>query len=248
MWWAGLCPQVPLEWMHPSRLVAPTLHPCQCPLNPLSGRALAGVGIPYVVSVGALDMVNFGNVDSVPEKFKERQLYVHNEQVTLMRTTVEENKEFGMFIAKKLKQATVPTYLLLPEKSVSLLDAEGQSFSNESARAALYSTLTTELQDSKLVTVEKHPYDINDPEFSQALANAYRKACEQNPGKGTLVAKSLGTTAPDDYKLACPDYPAGQEESPRSRLLPALHKMACDGEIPIIGAGAGIPCGTIADS
>ncbi|HYI23885.1 MAG TPA: Tm-1-like ATP-binding domain-containing protein, partial [Thermomicrobiales bacterium] len=95
-------------------------------------------GIPQVVSVGALDMVNFGPKSTVPEQFRTRNLYVHNPNVTLMRTTPDENRRLGEIIAGKLSRATGPTTLFLPLKGVSALDREGQRFHDPEADAALF--------------------------------------------------------------------------------------------------------------
>jgi uncharacterized protein (UPF0261 family) len=84
--------------------------------------------------VGALDMVNFGGVETVPAQFAERQLHVHNAQVTLMRTTADELRSIARFISSKLNAAKGPLTLLLPEKGVSLIDAEGMPFEDEDAR------------------------------------------------------------------------------------------------------------------
>ena len=86
------------------------------------------LGIPQVVSVGALDMVNFGARDSVPPEFEQRNLYVHNPVVTLMRTTREENAELGRRIARKLSAARGPTALFVPLRGVSAIDVEGEPF------------------------------------------------------------------------------------------------------------------------
>src|SRR5690606_32541755 len=85
-------------------------------------------GVPYVVSVGALDMVNFGALESVPAEFRERRLHVHNPNITLMRTTPEENRQCARWIADKLNQSRVPIEVLLPLQGVSALDAPGQPF------------------------------------------------------------------------------------------------------------------------
>ena len=90
--------------------------------------AAAERGVPQVVSVGALDMVNFGPEEDVPERFRDRRLHVHNPQVTLMRTTPEENAELGRIVARKLNAATGPTALALPLKGVSMLDVAGDPF------------------------------------------------------------------------------------------------------------------------
>jgi uncharacterized protein (UPF0261 family) len=124
------------------------------------------LGIPQVVSVGALDMVNFGARDSVPAQFEERNLYVHNPVVTLMRTTKEENAELGRRIARKLSAATGPTALFLPLGGVSMIDAEGQPFHDPEADAALFEELREVGDRVELVELD---LNINDPAFAHAM-------------------------------------------------------------------------------
>jgi uncharacterized protein (UPF0261 family) len=131
-------------------------------------------GTPYVGSVGALDMVNFGPRDTVPERFADRQFVVHNAAVTLMRTTPEENCEMGSWIAERLNRMDGPVRFLLPERGVSALDCEGQPFDDPAARAALFDTLEAEVEqtaDRKLARVPAH---INDPAFADAALDAFR--------------------------------------------------------------------------
>lgn len=126
-------------------------------------------GIPQVVSVGALDMVNFGPMDTVPAQFKERNLYKHNPTVTLMRTTADELKSIGHEIASRLADATGKTTLMLPLKGVSMIDVEGQPFYDAEADKVLFDTLRTELANSNVEIVELDT-DINDKEFAVAAA------------------------------------------------------------------------------
>ena len=126
-------------------------------------------GIPQVVSVGALDMVNFGPMDTVPAQFKDRNLYKHNPTVTLMRTTVDELKSIGHEIATRLADATGKTTLMLPLKGVSMIDVEGQPFYDAEADKVLFDTLRTELANSNVEIVELDT-DINDKEFAVAAA------------------------------------------------------------------------------
>jgi uncharacterized protein (UPF0261 family) len=125
------------------------------------------LGLPQVVSLGALDMVNFGARDTVPEKFEARNLYVHNPVVTLMRTTPDECAELGRRIAAKLSAATGPTALFIPKRGVSMIDAEGEPFWDPDADAALFDALRSGLDGG----VEVHELDlhINDPEFATAM-------------------------------------------------------------------------------
>ena len=97
--------------------------------------------VPYVGSVGALDMVNFGALDTVPAHYAGRLLYAHNPQVTLMRTTAEENARLGRWIGERLNRMDGPVRFLLPEGGVSALDAPGQPFHDPAAREALFTTL-----------------------------------------------------------------------------------------------------------
>ena len=126
-------------------------------------------GIPQVVSVGALDMVNFGAPDSMPSKFKDRRLYRHNPSVTLMRTTPEECREIGRRIAQQLNRATGPLVVLLPLRGVSMIDRDGQPFHDPEADAALFSSLRGELR--KEIRVRELDAHVNDAEFAHALAN-----------------------------------------------------------------------------
>ncbi|MFC4987498.1 Tm-1-like ATP-binding domain-containing protein [Saliphagus infecundisoli] len=130
--------------------------------------AAAEAGIPQVVSVGALDMVNFGPRDSVPEEFEGRRFHVHNPQVTLMRTTPEENAELGRIIAEKLDAARGPTVLALPLGGVSMLDVEGEEFHDPKADAALFDALRENVDDH--VEVIETDHAINDEAFARTIA------------------------------------------------------------------------------
>lgn len=125
-------------------------------------------GVPQVISLGALDMVNFGTPDSVPEKFKTRRFYQHNPTVTLMRTTPEENDQLGKEIALKASAAKGPTAILVPLCGVSAIDRDGQPFWWPEADQALFASLRLWCSPSiKLIELDMH---INDPEFAQAAA------------------------------------------------------------------------------
>lgn len=126
------------------------------------------MGIPHVVSTGALDMVNFGPPDSVPEKFNDRTFHQHNPQVTLMRTTPEENAEFGRIIAEKLNDAAGPVAVFLPLDGVSMLDVNGEDFYEPAADEALFTAIRENLS-STIERIEMET-DINDEEFALALA------------------------------------------------------------------------------
>jgi uncharacterized protein (UPF0261 family) len=135
--------------------------------------ALARTGVPYVGSCGALDMVNFGA--DVPERFAERQLYVHNPQVTLMRTTSAENVAIGEFLARKLNALTGPAVFLLPEGGVSALDAPGQAFHDPEADAALFAAVE---KDTRPGLVRRVPHHINDPAFADAVLDAWQEVTQ----------------------------------------------------------------------
>jgi len=132
-------------------------------------EAAGNEGIPQVVSTGALDMVNFGPRDSVPEAFEGRQFHIHNPQVTLMRTTPEENAELGTIIAEKLNAAAGPTALALPLEGVSAIDTAGEDFYDPEADTALFDALRSTLDDDiELIEMET---DINDEAFAETLAD-----------------------------------------------------------------------------
>jgi uncharacterized protein (UPF0261 family) len=138
--------------------------------GPARLEAAGRAGVPQVVSLGALDMVNFGARDTVPPKFEDRNLYVHNPSVTLMRTTPEECAELGRRIASKLAAATGPTSLFVPLGGVSLIDAEGQPFHDPGADAALFDALREGLAGSSVELVELDA-NVNDEEFADAMVD-----------------------------------------------------------------------------
>jgi uncharacterized protein (UPF0261 family) len=133
-----------------------------------AGRA----GIPQVVSVGALDMVNFGPRATVPERFSGRRLHQHNPSVTLMRTTAPENAALGARMAEILGRARGPVVVLLPRKGLSALDAPGQPFHDPEADAALFEALESGLAGASGVRVLFRDEHINDPAFADAAARA----------------------------------------------------------------------------
>ncbi|MFQ5518355.1 MAG: Tm-1-like ATP-binding domain-containing protein, partial [Acidimicrobiia bacterium] len=143
------------------------------------------LGIPQVVSLGALDMGNFGPIDSVPEKFQARNLYKHNPTVTLMRTTAAECAELGRIIAAKLNAAGGPLTLFIPLRGVSAISTEGGVFHDPEADAALIGALREGLDES--VDVVEMDTDINDPAFAVAMAqrlDAHYRAWSAAHGKG----------------------------------------------------------------
>mgnify|MGYP002714265596 CR=1 FL=1 len=128
-------------------------------------------GLPQVVSLGALDMVNFGPKESVPNKYDGRNFVVHNPTITLMRTSVEENAELGRRIARKLSAATGPTKLFIPLKGLSGIDIDGGPFWDPDANAALIAELRAGLAgcDVEIVELDLH---VNDPGFGKAMAES----------------------------------------------------------------------------
>ena len=132
-----------------------------------AGRA----GIPQVVSLGALDMVNFGPRATVPERFQRRLFHVHNPNVTLMRTTAEECAAIGRTIAEKLNTAQGPVDILIPRGGVSALDAPGGPFASAEADEALFRSIEENLDASRPgVRLSFTDFHINDPEFAEQAA------------------------------------------------------------------------------
>ena len=125
-------------------------------------------GLPQVVAPGALDMVNFGPPDTVPEQFSDRLFYQHNPTVTLMRTTAEETAELGRIMARKLSEAQGPTTVIIPTQGVSAIDKTGQPFDSPEARAAWIDNLKAHISDT--VTVIEMDAHINDDAFATRLA------------------------------------------------------------------------------
>lgn len=140
--------------------------------------AAARAGIPQVVSVGAVDMVNFYAPDSVPEKFKGRKFYRHNANVTLMRTTPEENARIGADLARKLAESAGPTVILLPLRGVSAIDGEGGPFDDPAARSALFQSIQ---EHCGSIAVVKLDYHVNDPEFAEEAARRLLAMMQGSP-------------------------------------------------------------------
>jgi len=136
--------------------------------------AAARTGIPQIVSLGALDMVNFGPRATLPAKFEKRNIYVHNPEVTLVRTTPEECAKLGEIIAEKLNKTTGPTALFVPLKGVSAIDVEGMPFHDPVADAALFGAIRAHLDRSKVELVELD-LAINDPAFADAMVDRLLK-------------------------------------------------------------------------
>jgi uncharacterized protein (UPF0261 family)/ABC-type branched-subunit amino acid transport system ATPase component len=145
--------------------------------------AIIRTRLPYVASVGALDMVNFGAPDTVPAHYRNRTLYPHNPQVTLMRTTAEENRRMGRWIGEKLNRMEGPVRFLLPEGGVSALDAPGHPFWDREADAALFGAITETVRVTANRQIIRLPHHINDPAFAAALAQHFR-ALHQSRSRG----------------------------------------------------------------
>ncbi|CAA6665252.1 unnamed protein product [Spirodela intermedia] len=209
--------------------------------------------IPLVVSVGAVDMVNFGPRHTIPSKFDHRKIHVHNEQISLMRTTVEENSKIAEFIAEKLNQSSSSVCLCLPEQGVSALDAPGQPFCDPEARTALIDGLEELIEKSDMRQVRRYPYHINDPRFAGALVDSFLELaghiCKNASPPLSSVPKSahqrpqpsVGDISVRPIVLKSPvDFPNAKTETLErtSSILQRLKEEISRGE-PIIGAGAG---------
>jgi uncharacterized protein (UPF0261 family) len=138
--------------------------------------AFVRTGVPYVGSCGALDMVNFGPPETVPARYDGRLFYRHNPQVTLMRTTPEENARMGAWLGERLNRCNGPVRFLLPEGGVSLLDQPGQAFHDPAADAALFEALERTLKPGSRRKLLRLPYAINDPAFSDTLVAQMHEA------------------------------------------------------------------------
>ena len=127
-------------------------------------------GVPAIVTPGCLDMVNFNEPETVPDRYKGRTFYPHNPQVTLMRTNPDECAELGRILAEKVNLSTGPVTVLLPLKAISVISAEGQPFHDPAADAVLFEAIRSNLQEEiRLVEID---CTINDPEFACACAEA----------------------------------------------------------------------------
>ena len=131
-------------------------------------------GLPYVGSTGALDMVNFGPRDTVPARFQNRKFVVHNPNVTLMRTTRDENRAIGEWIGQRVNLMEGPVRFLLPEGGVSMLDRPGAAFHDPEADAALFEAIENTMRPTSNRSVERVKGNINDPTFFEAVIDAFR--------------------------------------------------------------------------
>jgi uncharacterized protein (UPF0261 family) len=141
--------------------------------GPTRLEAAAMTGTPAVVTPGCLDMVNFYGPESVPTKFQGRRFYQHNPQVTLMRTTPEENAELGKILAQKLNASEGPVSVLIPRRAISVISAPGQKFHDPEADRALFDAIKNNLR--KDIEVIEMDSEINAPEFAEACARTLLK-------------------------------------------------------------------------
>ena len=137
--------------------------------------ALSRSQIPCVLSCGALDMVNFGHPAGIPEKYAARQFYHHNAQVTLMRTTVEENVRMAQWIAEKLNRCAGEVRFLIPEGGFSALDAPGQPFWSPEADQAFITTLEKHCIQTARRQIVRLPWNINDRKFAAEAVTQFRQ-------------------------------------------------------------------------
>ncbi|KAJ4891079.1 Uncharacterized protein Rs2_30827 [Raphanus sativus] len=200
-------------------------------------------GIPLVLSVGALDMVNFGGKDTVPSHFQTRKIHVHNEQVSLMRTTVEENKKFARFIADKVnKSTTSKVRVCLPEKGVSALDAPGMPFWDPEASGTLINELQSLIQANEDRQVNKYPHHINDPEFAAALVASFLDICPKTnaPRSETASTGEPDVPKPERLPYSPKNFPNAKPETlERTQSILGRLREQIEKGVPIIGGGAG---------
>ncbi|KAA8531909.1 hypothetical protein F0562_006373 [Nyssa sinensis] len=207
--------------------------------------------IPLVLSVGALDMVNFGAKATIPSNFQQRKIHEHNEQVSLMRTTVDENKKIAGFIANKLNQSSSRICICLPEKGISALDAPGKPFYDPEATGTLIDELQRLIQTKEDRQVKVYPYHINDTEFANELVNSFLEICKNYKGASDqqdfckpnqdLQADSVSKTSgygTISYSLS--DFPDAKPDTlQRTQTILRQLKDQIRAGKPIIGAGAG---------
>ncbi|PBB25993.1 hypothetical protein CK228_05280 [Mesorhizobium sp. WSM4312] len=135
--------------------------------------AIARTGLPYVGSVGALDMVNFWAPSTIPERYRGRLFYEHNPNVTLMRTTADECRKIGEWIGGRLALCEGPVHFLIPEKGVSALDIKGGAFFDPQADAVLFKAIERTIKPNANRRVTRSPLHINDPEFAKTAVAAF---------------------------------------------------------------------------
>lgn len=211
--------------------------------------------IPLVLSVGALDMVNFGSKDTISSNYQGRNIYEHNKQVSLMRTTVEENRKIAHFIADKINNSTAQVCVCLPQNGVSALDAPGKPFYDPEATATLIEELQRVIQLNNDRQVKVYPYHINDPEFAEILVNSFLEITSKDTKDSCGPKFVLAETSQDFQKHSISksnlsahgnityspsDFPEARPETLRrtQMILENLKAQKLKG-VPILGAGAG---------
>jgi len=147
-----------------------------CAAGPGRLETAGELGLPQVISLGALDMVNFGPLESVPARYADRQLLKHNATITLMRTNAAENAELGQRIARKVNAARGPLTIFIPLRGVSSVSTRGQAFEDQTADAALVASLRKHLDPA--IDARYLDADINDPGFARAMADALHAHCQ----------------------------------------------------------------------
>jgi len=141
--------------------------------------------LPYIGACGALDMVNFNAPETVPDRYRGRLLYEHNPQITLMRTSVEENDRMGRWIGERLNAMTGPVRFFLPEGGVSLLDAPGAAFWDPEADRALFAALEATVRQTASRQLVRVPHNINDPAFTDLIVQTFRGFHDNRPRQAT---------------------------------------------------------------
>ncbi|CAA2995414.1 Tm-1 [Olea europaea subsp. europaea] len=210
--------------------------------------------IPLVLSVGALDMVNFGTKSTIPSNFQQRKIYEHNEQVSLMRTTVDENKKFAAFIADKLNKSSSKFCVCLPRKGISALDTPGKPFYDPDATGVLIEEVQRLIERNEDRQVKVFPHHINDLEFANALVDSFLEICTNYKGacnnqtsyesiqdiqKDTSVSEiSIRRNSTVSYCLSI--FPNAKQETLQrtQQILQQLKDQIKKGNT-IVGAGAG---------
>lgn len=137
--------------------------------------AIIRTGVPYVASCGALEMINYGAPETVPEHYRGRKLYYHNPQVTIVRINAEEGAKIGRWIGKKLNRMNGPVRFLIPEGGLSLMDVPKSSFYNPDADKAIFRAIEDTVNQNEKRRIERLPYDINHSAFADALVKAFNE-------------------------------------------------------------------------
>ncbi len=150
-------------------------------------EAAARAGVPAVVAPGCIDMVNFGERESVPKQFEGRKFYIHNPQVTLMRTSRDECVQLGAVLAAKVNSYRSPVTVLIPRRGVSGISQEGGPFYDPEADAALFESLTNGLRpDIQVISLD---CSINDAAFARACSDALLENISLAVGRDAFLAK-----------------------------------------------------------